>query len=127
MLPNFLLPDQVVRKNGTGPAIELEESSTSGVSVTLGINRIIEQESLEVVIRGSVDGTNWEGKPLAVFPQKFYCGAYSVFIDLSESRDIRYLRAEWKVNRWGRGEQTPLFGIYVFAEPLPAGVLTAAV
>jgi hypothetical protein len=24
---------------------------------------------------------------------------------------------QWKLNRWGRGEPTPLFGFYVFGEP----------
>jgi hypothetical protein len=37
------------------------------------------------------------------------------------------MRVEWKVNRWGRGEPTPLFGIYVFAEPIHAAMLKAAV
>lgn len=126
MLPNFLLPDQVVRQNGSGPAIAIGDRNTGVVAVTLGINRIIEQESIEVRIMGSADGETWLEKPVATFPMKFYCGVYTLLVDLMDSPDVRYLRAEWKVNRWGRGEPTPLFGVYMFAECVQQGVLQAA-
>ena len=125
MLPNFLLPDQVVRQNGSGPAIDLGEHAGGVVAVTLGVNRIIEQESLDVTIWGSTDGQAWSDKPIAAFPQKFYCGTYSLLVDLTERPDVRYLRVDWKMNRWGRGEPTPLFGLYVFAEAAKQGVLQA--
>ncbi|MBL0161438.1 MAG: hypothetical protein IPP47_30840 [Bryobacterales bacterium] len=125
MLPNFLLPDQVVRQNGSGPAIDLGEQAGGVLAVTLGVNRIIEQESLDVSIWGSVDGQVWSDKPIAAFPQKFYCGTYSLLVDLTDQPDVRYLRADWKMNRWGRGEPTPLFGLYVFAEVVKQGVLQA--
>ena len=125
MLPNFLLPDQVVRQNGSGPATELGEQAGGVVAVTLGVNRIIEQESLDVTIWGSPDGQAWSDKPIAAFPQKFYCGTYSLVLDLTERPDVRFLRADWKMNRWGRGEPTPLFGLYVFAEAVKHGVLQA--
>jgi len=126
MLPNFLLPEQVIRQNGAGPMIEIGDSAGDVVSLTLGIHRTIEQQSLDLSISGSADGENWGDKPLAAFPQKFYCGVYSLILDLSDRPDVRYIRVEWKVNRWGRGEPTPLFGIYVFAEPVHQGVLGAA-
>lgn len=126
MLPNFLLPEQVVRQNGSGPTIEIGDSAGDVVSLTLGIHRTIEQQSLDLSIAGSADGETWGDKPLAAFPQKFYCGVYSLIVDLSERPDVRYLRVDWKVNRWGRGEPTPLFGIYVFAEPVRQAVLGAA-
>jgi hypothetical protein len=126
MLPNFLLPEQVVRQNGSGPVIDLGQSGNSLLAVTLGINRIIEQESIDVRIVGSADGTTWTDKPRSAFPQKFYCGVYTLLLDLSERPEVRYLRVDWKLNRWGRGEPTPLFGLYVFAEPVQQGVLTAA-
>jgi len=126
MLPNFLLPDQVVRQNGAGPAIEIGGKSNGVVAVTLGINRIIEQESIEVKIHGSVDGETWSEKPLAAFPMKFYCGVYTLYVDLMDSPEVKYLRAEWKVNRWGRGEPTPLFQVYMFADFAREGVLQAA-
>ena len=125
MLPNFLLPDQVVRQNGSGPAIELGDQVGGVVAITLGVNRIIEQESLDVSIWGSSDGQAWGDKPIAAFPQKFYCGTYSMLLDLTEQSDVRFLRVDWKMNRWGRGEPTPLFGLYVFAEAVKQGVLQA--
>jgi hypothetical protein len=126
MLPSFLLSDQVVRQNGAGPAINLGDQAGNVVNVTLGIDRTIEQQSLDLSVWGSSDGENWGEKPLAAFPQKFYCGVYSLIVDLSDAPDVRYLRAGWKVNRWGRGEPTPFFGLYVFIEPVSNAVLSAA-
>ncbi len=117
MLPNFLLTDQVVRQNGSGPVTELGDHAGGTVTIALGITRTIEQQSLDVLILGSADGETWLEKPLARFPQKFYCGVYSMLLDLSEQPDVRFLRVDWKVSRWGRGEPTPLFGMYVYAEP----------
>ena len=116
MLPNFLLPEQVVRQDGDGPAFALGAERVDGVTITLGITRIIEQESLDLSIWGSADGQNWTDKPILKFPQKFYCGTYTLLLDLSEVADVRYLRVSWKLNRWGRGEPTPLFSVYVFAQ-----------
>lgn len=126
MLPNFLLPDQIVRQNGSGPALDVSRHAGSILTITLGINRIIEQESIDLSIHGSADGEQWSAKPLAAFPQKFYCGVYSLLLDLTEFPDVNYIRCEWKVNRWGRGEPTPLFGIYVFAEKSAVQALSAA-
>jgi hypothetical protein len=126
MLPNFLLTEHVVRQNGSGPSTELGETAGQVISVTLGINRILEQESIDLSIWGSADGENFGDKPIASFPQKFYCGVYTLSIDLTDRPDIRFLRVSWKLNRWGRGEPTPLFGIYVFAEPQLQGALSAA-
>jgi hypothetical protein len=126
MLPNFLLPEQIVRANGSGPVLDVSQHTGSVLCITLGINRIIEQESLDLWITGSADGETWSPKPLAAFPQKFYCGVYTLVLDLTETQDVKYLRCEWKVNRWGRGEPKPLFGIYVFAEMSQVQALSAA-
>jgi len=116
MLPTFLLEEQVVRQDSAGPAIDLGENAPSYLTVTLGITRILEQESLNLSIWASADGTNWGDKAVFAFPQKFYCGVYSILVDLSGHPGARYLRAQWKVSRWGRGEPTPLFELYVFAQ-----------
>ena len=120
MLPTFLLEEQVVRANGSGPVAGLGPDPPSLVSLTLGITRVIEQESLDVAIMGSADGQTWLEKPLLSFPQKFYCGVYTLLLDLSSCPDVRYLRADWKASRWGRGEPTPLFSFYLFAQPAAA-------
>jgi hypothetical protein len=111
MLPQFLLPETVAREDGTGDEIAFDATV---VRLTLGITRIIAQESLEIFIWGSPDGEHW--RPLAAFPQKFYCGTYSLVIDLGRYPDVRYLRAEWKMGRWARDERAPLFEFYLRAE-----------
>jgi hypothetical protein len=118
MVPNFLLDEHEARANGAGPVLDLGHQPPSLLNITLGITRVIEQESLDLLVWGSADGENWGEKPILTFPQKFYCGVYSLLLDLSEHPDTRYLRVEWKLGRWGRGEPTPLFGFYVFAEPV---------
>jgi hypothetical protein len=119
---SFLVPETVAREDGVGPAVDVTAIGGKRLEITLGITRIREQESLDVSIWGSADGSNWGVKPLVSFPQKFYCGAYPISLDLSEHPDIRFLRAQWKMNRWGRGDLTPLFSFFVFAEQA-AGVL----
>jgi len=125
MLPRFLLPENVSREDGSGPVLDLGSAQGKLVSLTLGITRIVEQESLDVSIWGSPDGNDWGAKPLISFPQKFYCGTYSVLLDLKSQPDTRYLRAQWKINRWGRGDQKPLFDFYVFADLVGQPVLAA--
>jgi hypothetical protein len=116
MLPNFLLPEQVVRQDGAGPVIPLADAQGRMLTITLGITRIIEQESLDLLIHGSTDGETFGEKPILRFPQKFYCGTYTLLLDLTSVPEVTHIRVSWKMNRWGRGEPTPLFGMYVFAQ-----------
>ncbi|HTS65070.1 MAG TPA: hypothetical protein VMH28_23765 [Candidatus Acidoferrales bacterium] len=120
MLPEFLIEETTVREAGTGPAVDLGEDRVETLILTFGITRIIEQESIDLSIQGSADGKEWGAKPIAVFPQKFYCGTYQILVDLSDHPEARYLRAKWGVNRWGKGEPKPLFTIYVFAQAMRA-------
>jgi hypothetical protein len=123
MLPEFLLPETTVREAGSGPVIALGANQGSVLILTLGITRIIEQESLDLSICGSADGDDWTSKPLITFPQKFYCGTYQLVLDLSDRPDVRYLRAKWQVNRWGKGDPTPLFDMYLFVKELQSEAL----
>ena len=116
MLPSFLLPEAVIREDGEGPTVSLAPSPGRLLLLTLGITRIIEQESLDVSIWASPDQENWGAKPVAAFPQKFYCGTYQLLLDLSEQPDVRYLKAKCKMERWGRGDPKPLFGAYLFIQ-----------
>jgi hypothetical protein len=116
MLPQFLLQETTVRTAGASTDIDLGEQRGGTLLLTLGITRIIEQESLDVSIWGSADGTEWGAKPLASFPQKFYCGTYQIVLDLGDHPTVRFLRAKWQVNRWGKGEPKPLFTMYLVAE-----------
>jgi hypothetical protein len=116
MLPSFLIPEAVIREDGEGPIVPVGPSQGKLLLLTLGITRIIEQQSLEVSIWASPDQTSWGAKPLASFPQKFYCGTYQLLLDLGGQPDAQYLKAKCKVARWGRGEPKPLFGVYLFAQ-----------
>ena len=85
----LLLPETVARQDGSGPEIALEQRGTL-MLLTLGITRIIEDEALDVTLWGSADRKNW--RQLVAFPQKFYCGDYSLMLDLTLYPEIRYLR-----------------------------------
>jgi hypothetical protein len=116
MLPNFLIPETVIREAGMSPELSVDSAQGRLLLLTLGITRIIEQQSLDLSVWGSTDNVEWGAKPLISFPQKFYCGTYQLLIDLSQHPDIKHLRAKWQVSRWGRGDPKPLFGIYLFAQ-----------
>ena len=117
MLPQFLLPETTVREAGSGADLDLGQPQEGALVLTLGITRIIEQESIDVSIWGSTDGQDWGAKPLVSFPQKFYCGTYQMLLDLSE-RPVKFLRAKWQVNRWGKGDLKPLFTMYLFVQAI---------
>jgi hypothetical protein len=117
MLPEFLLPETTVREAGTGPELTLGGQQGTLI-LTLGITRIVEQESIDVSIWGSADGVDWGAKPLLSFPQKFYCGTYQILLDLSNRPEVTRLRAKWQVNRWGKGDLKAIFTIYLFAQSM---------
>ena len=126
MLPGFLLPETTVQDAGNSSDLELGASQGRLVLLTLGITRIIEQESIDLSIWGSTDGTDWGTKPLATFPQKFYCGTYQIIADLSGHSNVEFLRVKWAVNRWGKGDPKPLFTIYLFAQALQQELVMGA-
>lgn len=113
MKAKLILPESVARQDGSGAEIALEADRGKPLLLTLGITRIVEQESLEISLWGSPDKEKWQ--LLETFPQKFYCGKYPLLLDLTQYPEIRYLRAQWKMSRWGRNE-SPLFGFYLSAE-----------
>jgi hypothetical protein len=118
MQPVFLIPEAKVQDHGEGPVIDLGPVAPASILLTIGITDVIEQESLSVDIFGSLDAQSWSASPVLSIPQKFYAGVSSLLIDLSAHPGTRFLRAQWKVNRWGRGDKTPLFGFYLFMEPV---------
>ena len=124
-LPEFLLPETTIREAGAGPDLSIGDHAGDTLLVTLGITRIIEQESLDISIWGSADGTNWGPRPLAAFPQKFYCGTYQMPLDLSDCQDAKYLRAKWQASRWGKGDPKPLFTMYLFVQEYKSQGLAA--
>ncbi len=117
-MPNLFLvsPDTQVEANGNGPVLELGSSGGRAVLLTLGITKIVEQESLDVSVWGSADGQEFGTAALLAFPQKFYVGVHAGLLDLRQLAEVKYLLARWKVARWGVGSSKPMFGFYVFVE-----------
>lgn len=126
MFRSFLLPETIARQNGSGPVVEIDGAAGKTLLLTLGITSVIEQESLDLQVQGSADGVSFAPEPILALPQKFYCGTYALLLDLTERPEVRFLRASWKMKRWGRGEPTPLFGFYVFVEETPVAVTAVA-
>jgi len=113
MLPGFLIHETTVRECGESPIYSLEEYGQRDLMLTLGITHATEQESLDVDIFASHDGKKWPISPLCSFTRKYYCGTYQLLLSGQEGR---FLKAVWKVNRWGRGEGRPFFRFYLFAQ-----------
>ena len=125
MRPAFLIPETTVQGNGQGPVIDLGLPVPASILLTLGITQVVEQESVAIDIFTSADAEAWPASPVVSIPQKFYPGVSSLLVNLSAHRDTRYLKAQWKVNRWGRGAMTPLFGFYLFVEPVDEAALAS--
>ena len=123
----LLVPEKTtVTAKGDGPAIELKSAQNRVFLLTLTITNIIEQESLDVSIFASSDGSAWEPKPVASFAQQFYRSETPLLLDLS-GRDVNFIRAHWEVNRWGRGDETPMFEFHVALREVPPEILQEAV
>jgi hypothetical protein len=127
MIDTFLITSKtVVTEKGDGPALDVSGCDNRVFLVTLSITRIIEQESLDVSIYGSLDGTAWGAKSIAAFPQKFYCEEVPLLLDLTAHPDVKFVRAHWEVARWGRGTETPMFEFCVMVKEVPANILREA-
>lgn len=127
MIDAFLVANKtVVNAKGDGPVVDITAATSRVFLVNLNITNIVEQESLDVSIYGSPDGTAWGAKPLAAFPQKFYRGEHPLLLDLAAHSDARFLRAHWEVNRWGRGSETPMFEFSLAIKEVPPEILKEA-
>jgi hypothetical protein len=127
MIDSFLVPEKtVVNAKGDGPAVDVSSAANRVFLLSLNITGIVEQESLDVSILGSADGTTWGPKPLTNFPQKFYQAQHPLLLDLTGQANVKFLRAHWEVARWGRGSETPMFEFHVTIKEVPAEILKEA-
>jgi hypothetical protein len=127
MMDIYLVPEKTkVNAKGDSAPTDLLGLSSRVILLTLNITDVIEQESLDVSVYGSADGTTWSEKPLIAFPQKFYRGEHPLLLDLSEKPDVKMLRAHWEAARWGRGVETPHFEFEIRAREVPAAMLMKA-
>jgi hypothetical protein len=105
--------------NGEGPAVDISGSATRTFLCRLQITEQIEQESLDIAIWGSPDGETWGAKPLLKMPQGFYRGESKLVLDLTMRPEIRFIRARWELNRWGRVAPAPMFMAGLRLEEIP--------
>ncbi|MCL6567125.1 MAG: hypothetical protein K6U09_11970 [Acidobacteriia bacterium] len=109
----------VVEANGEASPVEISASTTRTFLCTLEIFQTIEQQSLDLSIWGSADGQDFGRMPLLKFPQRFYRGVTRLLLDVTLRPEVRFLRARWEVNRWGRVAPTPRFVIGLRAVEVP--------
>jgi len=127
MIETYLVPEKTsVTAKGDGPSVDVSAAANRVFLLNLNITQVIEQESLDVSIFGSADGAAWGPKSIASFPQKFYRGQHPLLLDLTQQPAVKFLRAHWEVNRWGRGEATPRFEFQVAIREVPSDVLKEA-
>ena len=127
MIDTFLVPEKtVVNAKGDGPVVDVSSASNRVFLLSWNITGIVEQESLDVSIHGSADGTTWGAKPVTNFPQKFYQAQHPLLLDLTGHADVKFLRSHWEASRWGRGSETPMFEFHVSIKEVPAEILKEA-
>lgn len=112
-------PNTTLESSGDGSPVEISESASGTFFCVLTITDQIEQESLDVSIWGSPDGQDFGKRPVLKLPQQFYSGATKMILDLSLRPEIKFLRARWELNRWGRVAPTPRFVAGLQLEEIP--------
>lgn len=124
MFETYLVPEKtIVTAKGEGEAFDVTGVQNRTLLVVLSITSAIEQESIDVSLWGSPDGQTWGGKPLATFPQCFYEGQVPTLVDLRQDSTLKFVRARWELNRWGRGADTPRFEFSLKATEVPPEML----
>lgn len=127
MLDTYLVPQNTtVTAKGDGDAVNISAATQRVFLVVLRISEVVEQEAIDVMIFGSVDGATWDPKPLMSFPQSFYTGESPMLLDVSGRAEVKFLKAHWEVNRWGRGPEEPRFVVEVRLREVPTDILAGA-
>jgi len=114
-----------VEASGNGAAHDISGSATRTFLLTLSIDDVIEQQSLDVSIQGSADGAEFVKMPLLKMPQRFYRGETRLVLDLTLKPEVKFIRARWDLNRWGRVAPTPMFVFGLHASEVAAFPKTA--
>jgi hypothetical protein len=109
-----------LESNGDGQAFDISSSESRTFLCRLTVSDQIEQESLDVSLWGSADGQGFGKKPLLKIPQQFYRGTTKMVLDISFRPEVRFLRAKWELNRWGRVAPAPMFVVGLQLEEIPA-------
>jgi hypothetical protein len=116
-----LIPaDTKLESNAAGQPFDISSSESRTFLCRLAVSDQIEQESLDVSLWGSADGSDFGKKPLLKIPQQFYRGTTKMVLDISLRPEVRFLQAKWELNRWGRVAPTPMFVVGLQLEEIPA-------
>ena len=108
-----------LQANGHGLPVDISSSETRTFFCRLTISEQLEQESLDVSIWGSADGQDFGKKPVLKIPQQFYRGTTKMVLDVSLRMEVKFLRAKWELNRWGRVSPTPMFVAQLDLQEVP--------
>jgi hypothetical protein len=115
-----LIPEATkLESNGDGQAVDISSSESRTFLCQLTISEQTEQESLDVSIWGSTDGQDFSKRPLLKIPQQFYRGTTKMVLDVSLRTEVKFLRAKWELNRWGRVAPTPMFVAQLDLQEVP--------
>jgi hypothetical protein len=113
MAVEFVLipPGTQLTANGEGQPFDISGSQTRTFLCTMDITDQMEQESVDISVWGSVDGTDFGKLPLLKMPQRFYRGETRQILDLTLRPEIRFIRAKYDLARWGRVAPHPMFAL----------------
>ena len=117
---SIIPPQTKLESNADGQAVDISVTATRTFLCELSVTDQIEQESLDVSLWGSADGQEFGKKPYLKIPQQFYRGTTKMVLDLSLRPEVRFLRARWELNRWGRVAPTPMFVAGLKLTEIPA-------
>ena len=117
--------DTLLEATGDGDPVNVGASPTRTFLCNLFISDQVEQESLDVSIWGSADGQAWGTHPILKLPQRFYRGETRAVLELVLRPEVKFIRAKWELNRWGRVAPLPMFRAGLHLQEIPAMPLPA--
>jgi hypothetical protein len=123
---DLIAPHTLLESNTDGAAVDVGASATRTFLCTMIISDQIEQESLDVSIWGSADGQAWGTHPILKLPQRFYRGETRAVLELALRPEVKFIRAKWELNKWGRGAPVPVFRAGLRLAEVPAMPLPSA-
>jgi len=117
---DLIAPHTLLESTASGQPVDVGASATRTFLCNLLISDQIEQESLDVSIWGSADGENWGTHPILKLPQRFYRGETRAVLELALRPEVKFIRAKWGLNKWGRGAPVPVFRAGLRLAEIPA-------
>ena len=117
---DLIPPGTLVEENGNAAAVDVSGSATRTFFCVMFITDQIEQESIDLSIWGSADGENWGTHPILKLPQRFYRGETRAVLELTLRPEVKFIRAKWDLNRWGRVAPLPMFRVGLHLTEVPA-------